>query len=159
MRKFSAWVTALCLMCSAVIAAPQDAPAPTPTTPALEESAPATPVRDENGFYVGGPVYVSYNNEIWTRSGPSTRYRIVGSLPIGTKLAFIAYSRDKSFMQVEDENGKRFWMGTKTLQAENCGPAREQELLQQIATLQEKCPFRDGKQWHETGHCAKRSDH
>ena len=157
MRKFSAWVTALCLMCSAVIAAPQDAPAPTPTTPALEESAPATPVRDENGFYVGGPVYVSYNNEIWTRSGPSTRYRIVGSLPIGTKLAFIAYSRDKSFMQVEDENGKRFWMGTKTLQAENCGPAREQELLQQIATLQEKLNNYDSQLKREVDTLSKKN--
>lgn len=96
----------------------------------------AEPQRDENGFYPGCDVYVSLNNQVWTRSGPGTNYRITGAKPIGSKFTFVAYSRDKSFMQLEDENGKRFWMGTKTLQAEPCGPEYEQSLQQRITELE-----------------------
>lgn len=96
----------------------------------------AEPQRDENGFYPGCDVYVSLSNQVWTRSGPGTNYRITGAKPIGSKFTFVAYSRDKSFMQLEDENGKRFWMGTKTLQAEPCGPEYEQSLQQRITELE-----------------------
>ena len=175
MRKLIWWLCALTLSCTTVAAAPQDAlqhaqpnspivSSATAPTPALEDSATQSatasstaPQRDENGFYIGGPVYVSTSNQVWTRSGPGTNYRITGSRAIGTELTFIAYSRDKSFMQVEDADGNRFWMGTKTLQAESCGPAREQELLTRIRELEQELANYDSALKREVDSLAKKN--
>ena len=124
------------------------APADTASPAAPAESVPhepAGPELDENGFYIGGPVYVSDKNQVWTRSGPGTNYRITGSRPIGEKMTLLAYSRDRSFVQLQDAEGNTFWMGTKTLQAQSCGQPREQELLEHIAKLEHELATYDTK--------------
>ncbi len=120
----------------------------TAASSANSTSDPATvsePQRDENGFYIGGPVYVSDQNPVWTRSGPGTNYRITGSRIPGTKLTLLAYSRDGSFAQLQDDEGNTVWMGTKTLQAQNCGTARAEELLAQIERLEDELANYDSK--------------
>ncbi len=154
----------------AVQAAPED-PAAAPSAPAAaaapaledqtapaEPDAPSEPVRDQNGFYIGGPVYVSDQNMVWVRSGPGTNYRIIGSRAIGTELTLRAYSRDGSFAQVEDAEGNTFWMGTKTLQADSCGKVREQELLARIGSLEDQLKNYDSALKRQADAATQRSE-
>lgn len=141
-----------CLACllllNPALAAPEDETAAADATAAqaeAEQTQAAEPERDANGFYIGGPVYVSDSNQIWTRSGPGTNYRITGARAIGTKLTLLAYSRDGSFSQVRDEEGNTFWIGTKTLQAESCGKPRIDELSARISELEQELANYDSK--------------
>lgn len=156
---------ALCLFSAGVQAAPGDDASTAAATQTAAQSAansstpadaaapaaesvpeePAGPARDENGFYIGGPVYVSDKNQVWTRSGPGTNYRITGARAIGAKMTLLEYSRDRSFVKLQDEEGNTFWMGTKTLQAESCGQPREEELLARIEKLESELANYDTK--------------
>lgn len=100
-------------------------------------AAPTRPKVDANGYYIGGPVYVSDKNKIWTRSGPGEGYRITGSQQIGEKMIFKRYSENGRWAQLE-LNGESFWMPLDTLQPESCGFSRENELTAQVNTLQYK---------------------
>lgn len=103
--------------------------------PAQEQQAQAKP--DANGYYVGGPVYVSDKNKVWTRSGPGEGYRITGSQQVGTKMTFKRYSENGRWAQLElDEQS--FWMPLDTLQPNSCGYSREAELTEQVNDLQYK---------------------
>lgn len=84
----------------------------------------------------GTTLYVSDNNRIWVRRGPSTRYRISGSVRIGDKLTFIE-ERGK-FYKVKSEDGKEFWMQADTLQAEPCGYTYTEDLQKQVKDLTDK---------------------
>lgn len=95
------------------------------------------PKVDANGYYIGGPVYVSDKNRIWTRSGPGEGYRITGSQQIGEKMIFKRYSENGRWAQLE-LNGESFWMPLDTLQPNSCGYSREAELTEQVNTLQYK---------------------
>lgn len=95
------------------------------------------PKVDANGYYVGGPIYVSDKNRIWTRSGPGEGYRITGSQRIGEKMIFKRYSENGRWAQVE-LNGDAFWMPLDNLQPESCGFSRENELTAQVNALQYK---------------------
>lgn len=96
-----------------------------------------TPKVDANGYYIGGPVYVSDKNKVWTRSGPGEGYRITGSQQVGEKMIFKRYSENGRWAQLE-LNGETFWMPLDTLQPNSCGFSRENELTAQVNTLQYK---------------------
>lgn len=81
----------------------------------------------------GETIYVSDHNRIWTRSGPSSRYRINGSVRIGDKLIFLE-ERGK-FYKVRSEDGKEFWMQSDTLQVEPCGYTYTEDLQKQVKEL------------------------
>lgn len=81
----------------------------------------------------GETIYVSDHNRIWTRSGPSSRYRINGSVRIGDKLTFLE-ERGK-FYKVRSEDGKEFWMQSDTLQVEPCGYTYTEDLQKQVKEL------------------------
>ncbi len=108
---FSLVVALLCLFSSAF---------------AAETETPQTPTPGET-------VYVSDHNRIWTRSGPSSRYRINGSVRIGDKLTFLE-ERGK-FYKVRSEDGKEFWMQSDTLQVEPCGYTLTEDLQKQVNDL------------------------
>ena len=108
---FSLVVALLCLFSSAF---------------AAETETPQTPTPGET-------VYVSDHNRIWTRSGPSSRYRINGSVRIGDKLTFLE-ERGK-FYKVRSEGGKEFWMQSDTLQVEPCGYTLTEDLQKQVNDL------------------------
>lgn len=108
---FSLIVALLCLFSSAFAAETETPQTPTP----------------------GVTVYVSDHNRIWTRSGPSSRYRINGSVRIGDKLTFLE-ERGK-FYKVRSEDGKEFWMQSDTLQVEPCGYTYTEDLQKQVKEL------------------------
>lgn len=81
----------------------------------------------------GETVYVSDHNRIWIRRGPSTRYRIIGSVRIGDKLTFI--EAQGKFYKVKNEEGKEFWIQAESLQTEPCGYTLTEELQKQVNDL------------------------
>ncbi len=134
-------LAASCLVSSPLYAAPdeENSGVSAPADPkALETYEPAEPLRDENGFYEGGPVYVSDQNRIWTRSGPGTEYRITGSKRIGERLTFVSYSQNGAYLRLEDADGKTVWMEKDTVQPEPCGPAQVEILEREIKSLQDQ---------------------
>ena len=144
-RAVFSWLLALSLGVSALLlshnaqaqeespAAPAAASAAAPA--AAEEAAPA-PKPDANGYYVGGPVYVSDTNRVWTRSGPGEGYRITGNRQIGERMTFKRYSDNGRYAQLEGADGQSFWMPLDTIQPEICGAPLAEQLQGQINDLQ-----------------------
>lgn len=122
---------------SAASAAPDQAQAQTQAaTTNTTKTAPPAPKPDKNGYYVGGPVYVSDKNKIWTRSGPSEGYRVTGSRQIGERMTFKRYSDNGRYAQLEGADGQSFWMPLDSLQPDICGEPLANELIKRIADLQ-----------------------
>lgn len=101
---------------------------------AAAQEAP-TPKPDANGYYVGGPVYVSDKNKVWTRSGPSEGYRITGARQIGERMTFLRYSENGRYAQLQVDDAT-FWMPLETLQPDICGEPLSNQLKAQLAELQ-----------------------
>lgn len=84
----------------------------------------------------GDTVYVSDKNIIWLRRGPSTAYKIIGQKTIGEPLSFIEYSNNKEYIKAQDSEGLEFWVKKGETQLELCGPLKEKELQDKIASLE-----------------------
>lgn len=141
-RAVFSWLLALSLGVSALLLshsaqAQEESPAAASSaaTTAAEEAAPA-PKPDANGYYVGGPVYVSDTNRVWTRSGPGEGYRITGNRQIGERMTFKRYSDNGRYAQLEGADGQSFWMPLDTIQPEICGAPLAEQLQGQINDLQ-----------------------
>ena len=140
-RAVFSWLLALSLGVSALLLshnaqAQEESPAaPAAASAAAEEAAPA-PKPDANGYYVGGPVYVSDTNRVWTRSGPGEGYRITGNRQIGERMTFKRYSDNGRYAQLEGADGQSFWMPLDTIQPEICGDPLDEQLQGQINELQ-----------------------
>lgn len=143
-RAVFSWLLALSLGVSALLLshsaqAQEESPAAASAaaTTAAEEAAPApAPQPDANGYYVGGPVYVSDTNRVWTRSGPGEGYRITGNRQIGERMTFKRYSDNGRYAQLEGADGQSFWMPLDTIQPEICGAPLAEQLRGQINDLQ-----------------------
>lgn len=76
--------------------------------------------------------YVSDEVVIFTHSGPSAEYRIIGTLKVGEKVNTLKYDEDTKFMQIKTEKGKVVWVKNNELQkalpAKTLLPKVEQEL-------------------------------
>lgn len=92
------------------------------------------PQRDEFGFYIGGPAYISDNNKVWTRSGPGEGYRVTGSRIIGDKLKLLRYSDNRRWAQIEYE-GDTNWILLESLTPEMCGRPLVDKLNAEIKEL------------------------
>jgi len=62
--------------------------------------------------------YVSDNLFIYTRSGPSLKHRITGTVKVGTPLTTLKYNSETKFMQVKTATGKTGWVQAKDIQEE-----------------------------------------
>lgn len=60
--------------------------------------------------------YVSDEVVIYTHSGPSLEYRIIGTLKVGEKVNTLEYDEDTQFMQVKTAKGKIVWVKNSELQ-------------------------------------------
>lgn len=136
------WVLSLsicALMYAHTAFAQEEAPAASApaAAEAAAESAPAPkPKPDANGYYVGGPVYVSDTIKVWTRSGPSEGYRVTGSRQVGERMTFLRYSDNGRYAQLEGADGQTFWIPLESLQPEICGAPLAEQLRAQIKDLQ-----------------------
>lgn len=128
---------------AAIQAAPLTTPNAAAGTTTAAPAAPAAqpkprPKPDANGYYVGGPVYVSDKNRIWARSGPSEGYRVVSSHEIGEEMIFRRYSDNGRYAQLEDAEGKTFWMSLESIQPDICGQPQAQKLKSELERLQHR---------------------
>lgn len=134
-RLLTLWGLALTAAFSWTSQAEEQSPAAAAATSHASAAAQPKPQPDANGYYVGGPVYVSDKNKIWTRSGPSEGYRITGARQIGERMTFVRYSENGRYAQLEVD-GTTFWMPLETLQPEICGEPLSNQLRTQLAELQ-----------------------
>lgn len=68
---------------------------------------------------MAAPVAFSQNNYIsdelftYLHSGPGTKYRIIGSVDAGTKIAILSSARDTEYTQIKDDRGRKGWIESK----------------------------------------------
>lgn len=118
-------------------------------TAKAEEEAKKEPVRDDNGFYVGGPVYISDNNKVWTRSGPGEGYRVTGARSVGDELKFLRYSDNRRWAQVQYE-GDNYWILVESLTPNMCGRPLADKLQAKIDELQSRLDNYDNELMQRT---------
>ena len=88
--------------------------------------------------------YITDEMEFFTRSGPTTAYRIIGSVRSGQPVTVKAQNEDQTFTQIETLDGKVFWLESKFLsnqpaardQVNTLQKALKQSQLQQEQTEQ-----------------------
>lgn len=77
-------------------------------------------------------LYVSDNLYIFTHSGPSSKYRIVGKIKSGEKVYLIQDNKEAKFMKVNYQNNKKGWVAESNLQeqlpAKTLIPALKEQL-------------------------------
>lgn len=135
---------------SADNAASTNEAAPEETAKVKEEAAAKKePVRDDNGFYVGGPVYISDNNKVWTRSGPGEGYRVTGARAVGDELKFLRYSDNRRWAQVQYENDN-YWILVESLTPQMCGRPLAEKLQAKIDELQSRLDNYDNELMQRT---------
>ena len=103
-----------------------------------EAPANPKPKPDANGYYVGGPAYVSERNKIWGRSGPSDGYRVTSQHQVCELVTFKRYSDNGRYVQLESADGDTFWMPFDAVQPDLCGAALVDKISSDLAALQEK---------------------
>lgn len=84
----------------------------------------------------GDTVYVSDQNIVWARRGPTTNHKIVGAKKIGDKLIYKGISPDKKYMFLEDTDGSTFWMAYDSIQVDPSGYHKYQILEDRIKELE-----------------------
>lgn len=62
--------------------------------------------------------YVSDDLSIFMHSGPSTKYRIIGSIEVGTKLTTLRSNNATKFTQIKTPAGKVGWVNSTQIQNE-----------------------------------------
>lgn len=90
----------------------------------------------DTDYQEGQTIYVADNVNVWTRRGPSSDYRIIGSQHVGDALTFIQYSQSKAFSKVRNENNEEIWIESKYLQKDPSGYSKEAILNKQIEDLE-----------------------
>ncbi len=131
----------MCALCALLLGLSVQAEEQGSLSQAVADQVPSTeaaanhPKPDANGYYVGGPVYVSDKNKVWTRTGPGEGYRINGARQIGEPMTFVRYSDNGRYAQLRVEDST-FWMPLDTIQPEICGEPLSQQLRAQLAELQ-----------------------
>ena len=82
--------------------------------------------------------YVSESIFIYMHSGPSTDYRIRGTIKVGTALTTLKYSDNKKFVQIKTPNGKTGWVKANELQTESPATYLLPKVQKQLVDAQEK---------------------
>lgn len=83
--------------------------------------------------------YISDNLYIYLHSGPSTQYRIMGSVDAGTKVIIQEDKQENGYTQIIDDRGRKGWVETKFIShkqsLKSLVPSLEAELSQVKAAL------------------------
>lgn len=83
--------------------------------------------------------YISDDVYIYLHSGPSSEYRIIGTLKVGTQVNTLKYDEKTKFMQVKASTGRVGWMKAgelqDTLPAKSLLPTVQKELSASLLKL------------------------
>ncbi|TCI04890.1 TIGR04211 family SH3 domain-containing protein [Corallincola luteus] len=84
----------------------------------------------------GGFRYVSDELTIFMHTGPSTQYRIIGTITAGSRVKVEQAQSDTDYIKVTDPKGKTGWVDKKLLMTQASLQYRMPQLEEQLATLQ-----------------------
>ncbi|MGF1682041.1 TIGR04211 family SH3 domain-containing protein [Photobacterium minamisatsumaniensis] len=93
--------------------------------------------------------YISDNLFTYMHNGPSTQFRIIGSVNAGTKVALLNTNRESGFSQVKDNRGRTGWVNSDFISTQvglkERLPALEKELTEVKASLADALQSGDKK--------------
>lgn len=82
--------------------------------------------------------YVSDNVYAYLHTGPSNKYRIMGSINAGEAVTFLARDADTGYMKIRDQDGRTGWIDGDFIQREESLRSRTPRLEQELGELKEK---------------------
>jgi SH3 domain protein len=95
--------------------------------------------------------YIADKLFTYLHSGPSAQYRIIGSINAGDKVQLLSSNRDTGYSQVQDNRGRKGWVDSKFVTAQESMAVRlprlEKELTQvksQLANARETADSEKG---------------
>ncbi|KLV11220.1 MULTISPECIES: TIGR04211 family SH3 domain-containing protein [Photobacterium] len=93
--------------------------------------------------------YISDDLFTYMHTGPSTQYRIMGSVNAGTKVDLLEVNRETGYSKVRDDRGRTGWVSndfiSKQVGLKERVPALEKELTQVKASLADALQSTDEK--------------
>lgn len=82
--------------------------------------------------------YISDKLFTYVRSGPTTEYRIIGSVDAGEAIQVLSSNKQTGFTQIVDSNGRKGWVETKYVTQDISMAIRLPELEKELASVKEK---------------------
>lgn len=82
--------------------------------------------------------YIADKLFTYMHSGPSTQYRIIGSVDAGEKVALISTNKQSGFTQIVDERGRKGWVESKFVTAQESMAIRLPKLESELADVKDK---------------------
>ena len=103
----------------------------------------ALPVNAEQSRYISDDLFT------YMHKGPSTQFRIIGSVDAGTKVVLLETNRETGYSKVRDSRGRTGWVNadylSKQMGLKERVPALEKELMEVKASLADALQSGDTK--------------
>jgi len=81
--------------------------------------------------------YISDNVYVYFHTGPSAKYRIVGSVISGSKVEIVEHSEDGKYTKIVDDKGRTGWIQSEFASTQSSLKQRFEALTLQVAALSE----------------------
>ncbi|GAA3546462.1 TIGR04211 family SH3 domain-containing protein [Zobellella aerophila] len=82
--------------------------------------------------------YISDNVYTYMHTGPSNKYRIMGSINAGEAVTFLTQDADSQYVQIRDQDGRTGWIDADFIQAEESFKSRTPRLEQELSVLKQQ---------------------
>ncbi|UUM31032.1 TIGR04211 family SH3 domain-containing protein [Vibrio japonicus] len=82
--------------------------------------------------------YIADKLFTYLHSGPSNKYRIVGSIDAGDKVTLISTNKDSGYSQIRDQRGRTGWVESRFVTSEESMTLRLPKIEQELAETKEK---------------------
>ncbi|WP_116475151.1 TIGR04211 family SH3 domain-containing protein [Zobellella maritima] len=82
--------------------------------------------------------YVSDNVYAYMHTGPSNKYRIMGSINAGEVVTFLTQNSDTNYVQIRDQDGRTGWIKADFIQTEESYKSRTPRLEQELTVLKQQ---------------------
>ena len=84
---------------------------------------------------LAAPGFVSDDVYVYMHSGPSTKFRIIGSITAGTPIELLKLSGDRKFRLIKDSKGRTGWLKVEFTSKKASIRQRQESLKQQVKQL------------------------
>ncbi|GAA5648003.1 MULTISPECIES: TIGR04211 family SH3 domain-containing protein [Vibrio] len=82
--------------------------------------------------------YIADKLFTYMHSGPSTQYRIIGSVDAGEKVTLVSTSKEAGFTQIVDERGRKGWVDSKFVTSQESMAVRLPKLEAELSDVKDK---------------------
>jgi len=87
---------------------------------------------------LAAPGFVSDDVYAYMHSGPSTKFRIIGSITAGAPIELLKLSDDRKFRLIKDGKGRSGWLKVEFTSKKASIRQREKSLLEQVKQLKQQ---------------------